>query len=246
MFSDWIAYFWPQILHPNTVQPLIFNLPWLFVVAQPLRLIGIFPSLVIIQIFSLFVILKLAKALELSKWRTALVFLSAPVVWNVFMGQIDGLLLAAYLALPPLLSGLLALCKPQTNLAAGWDAFKKKPLLVGAVCAVALISAYLIWRWPFSTTNPQTITNLAIPFVPPLLLKGWNWSLWPWGLLLIPLVIKDPKVSGLFASPFIFPYSGLQSLIGPIMVAAKILPTWAYLLMWASLWFRWAWMLKLF
>ena len=97
MFSDWLAFFWEQIEQINTVQPGVFNIPWLFVSLQPLRLIGKYPALILVQLVSLYVIFRIGQELKLSKVRMVMVFLSAPVFWNFFMGQIDGLMLSAYL-----------------------------------------------------------------------------------------------------------------------------------------------------
>src|SRR3989304_5173556 len=112
MFSDWITYYWPQILSPFEIIPGVYNLPWLYILLQPLRLVGQYPGLILVQLLSILVILKLVHKLQLSKWRSMLVFSSAPVIWNIFMGQIDGILLAAYLSIPAI-SAFLFLCKPQ-------------------------------------------------------------------------------------------------------------------------------------
>lgn len=243
IFSDWIDFFWQQINQPMAVIPDVYNLPWLFILLQPLRLIGETPAVLLIQIISLFVIYKMTRFLHLSVFRTILVFLSAPVFWNFFMGQIDGLMIVAYFA-PPLLASFLTICKPQTCLAAGWSAFRKQPYRVAILVAVAVLSAYIIWRWPISISNESKYFDTIHPLLPAILVQKWNWSLWPWGFLLIPLIIRDPEVSGLFASPLIFPYAGLQSLIGPVLVGAKVLPIWFFLLFWIGLWIRWMWMLN--
>lgn len=248
MFSDWLAFFWQQIEQIGAVQPGIFNIPWLFVVLQPLRILGKYPALFLVQAVSLFVVFRLCREFKLSTVRTVLVFLSAPVFWNFFMGQIDGILLGAYL-LPPAWAALLALFKPQTNLWAGWDAVKKKPMLLVLV-VILVISAFLIWRWPLSVKSVGSGMvgqggMISSSLMPTLLVDRWNWSLWPYGILLIPLVFLKEQPTGMFLSPLVFPYAGLQSLIGPIIAAAVKAPAWLFGLLWLLLWLRWAWMLKL-
>ena len=124
MFSDWIDFFWKQIENIKLIQPGIFNIPWLFVSFQPLRLIGKYPALVLLQIVSFYFIYKVSRQQNLSKGRIVMVLFSAPVLWNFFMGQIDGIIIGAYL-LPPTLAVLFTLFKPQTCLWAGWDGIKK-------------------------------------------------------------------------------------------------------------------------
>lgn len=241
MFSDWLAYFWAQIQNPGVVLPGVFNLPWLFVILQPLRPLGPYPALALIDLASIGVVAALARQMGVAGWRAILVATSAPVVWCAFLGQLDGLLLAAYLAPPPA-AAFLALCKPQVGLSAGWGAFRRAPLVVALVSGLALASAWAIWGWPFSASNPVQMYGLRT-LVPPLLAGGWNWSLWPWGLLLIPWALRDPQGFGLLASPLIFPYAGLQSWIGPVLYLAARMPGGAFVLAWLALWARWAWMI---
>ncbi len=186
----------------------------------------------------------ITKQLHLSKWRMVLVFSSAPVIWNIIMGQIDGLMLAAYLPIP-VLSVLLFLCKPQTNLGAAVTTIRRKPALIAIILFLAF-SALIIWRWPFSIVDMHQITTFTFFQIPPLAAGGWNWSMWPWGLLFLPLLLRNQKQLGLAISPFLFPYAGLQSLIGPVLFAARWFPGWALIITWLLLWLRWAWMWHLF
>jgi len=244
MFYDWITYYWPQTLSPLQVIPGIYTLPWFYILLQPLRIVYQYPALVIIQLISLFIILKLIKKIQIPKWRSYLVFSSAPVIWNVFMGQIDGILLAAYLTIPAI-SAFLFLCKPQINLGAAYIAYKKQPIIVSVILVFLVVSAWLIWRWPFVIQETENLAKSIWHWFPPILASGWNWSLWPWGFLLLPFWLRSKNDSGLAISPFLFPYAGLQSLIGPMIFAAKHFPTWALILTWILLWLRWAWMVKI-
>jgi hypothetical protein len=234
MFSDWMAYFWPQLTHPWTLQKGVYNLPWLFVALQPVRIFGPLGALLVVQLLSILVVVRLGHFLRLSKFRMMLVLLSPPVLWNIFMGQIDGLVMAAYLV-PPVWSVSLALVKPQASLGAGWRAIRHHPWLL-ALALVLIVTAWRIWGWPFSVEEP----DVGGPFANTL----WNWSGWPFGLLFAPLLFSRDWRGAMFASPFLLPYSGVQSLIGPMLVVAT-LPLWAFLSLWVAAWVRWAYMLQL-
>lgn len=233
MFSDWLGYFWPQIQNPWVLQRGVFNLPWLFILLQPLRLFGPHAGVIIIEVVSIFVVIKIGMLLKLSVWRILLVLFSPPMLWNIYMGQVDGLLMLAYLV-PPYFAVFLTLAKPQSNFGAGLKAVFLQPWSLTIILSL-LISSWVIWGWPFSITQPA----VGGPFKASM----WNWSYWPFGLLSAPLLfIKDIR-GRIFASPFIFPYAGLQSLIGPMLVIAT-LPYWVALPLWAASWVRWAYMLN--
>jgi len=238
MFTDWFAYFWPQITDPWVVRPGMFNLPWFFILLQPLRLLGPYISLALVEILTVWVVFRLAKLLKLSPMKTTFVLFSPPVLWCLFMGQVDGVILLAYMA-PPGWAVLLALCKPQVSIGAGLEAFRRNRWNA-LLAAILLLSAWLVWKWPFSMQNPPQFFSLAF-----MDLTSWNWSLWPLGLVLIPLFLKSSKRQvGLLISPFLFPYAGLQSLIGLALVTAKL--PWKYFIpIWVLLWVRWALMVRL-
>jgi len=228
MFYDWLTSYWPQMIQPFSLQKEIFNLPFLFLFLQPLRLLGPYGSVICIQIFSIFIIISIGKRLGLSPLRIALVLLSPPVLWNIFVGQIDGLMMLAYI-LPAGWSVPVTIMKPQTTFGAAWREFRINPLRTVAISAILIFVAFLIWRWPFSI-DPGSPLNLADP---------WNWSFWPWGLLLLPLLFIKDKRGGMFVSPFLFPYAALQSLIGPILVVATM-PGGVFFPIWLLTWIRWS------
>jgi len=233
MFSDWFAYFWPQIVDPWQVHFGIYNLPWLFIVLQPLRILGPLGSVIFVQLVSIIVIFRLGVLLRIPKIRMLFVIFSAPVIWNIFMGQIDGIMMAAYI-LPQNWAISFALFKPQACLGAGWRALRKNLSLV-ILAVLLLMSAWIIWGWPFSIQ--EFVMGSTISDNP------WDWSMWPFGLVLLPIFfIKDWR-GPLFASPFLLPYSGLQSLIGP-MLAFATLPWWAFGLIWFGTWLRLGYILQ--
>lgn len=228
MFSDWTAFFWPQIVNPWALVPGVFNLPWLFVAMQVLRPFGPGLALLVVQVASLAVILKMGQVLRLPAWRMAMVVFSPPVVWGMFMGQFDGLFLLAYL-LPPWAAAFVALGKPQVGIGAMVTAWPDQVARI--VTILLLLSAWLVWGWPFACSWP------------PIEHSPWNWAWWPWvGLPLLPLLLD--RRGRLFVSPFLFPYAGVQSLVGP-MLAMATLPAWAFVGIWLAVWVEWARMVEL-
>ena len=235
MLSDWTAYFWPQITAPWGLHVGIFNLPWFFVVLQLLRPLGKYGAWFVLALASLLVTLRLARSLGLPAWKQVLVLFSPPVAWGIFMGQFDGLFLAAYLA-PPALTMFLVLSKLQVCAGAAVSALRRDWRT--ALLAVLLVaSAWWIWNWPFACQNPDS----GGPFSD---LPAWNWAygIWPWSFLLLP-VLRSRR-GQLFLSPFLFPYAGVQSMIGPMLVAATW-PWWAFLGIWLASWLKWAAMVNL-
>jgi hypothetical protein len=229
VFSDWLAFFWPQVCQPWQLRAGVYNPPWLFVLMQPLRLLGPYGALLVLQLGTIIAVIKIGTLLKLSRFRIVMILLSPPVAWSVFMGQFDGLYLWAFL-LPAEWAIIAALLKPQVGIGAAWEAVRRKPWVL-AIGAGLLCSAWLIWRWPFSMTSPPPQT-------------AWNWSFWPWGLVLLPLFLIRDWRGRLFAPPFLFPYAGLQSLVGPMLVIAS-LNLWLFIVAWLLSWVRWAWMVGL-
>jgi hypothetical protein len=236
MFSDWLTYFYPQIENPWQLHVGVFNLPWIYVVLHPLVLFGAYPSAIIVQLATLIAVWQICRRLRLSLGRSILVFISPPVVWGAFLGQFDGLLLLAYFA-PIWIAPIAALVKPQVNIGAVRSV---RPLWPYALAVLLALSAFLIWRWPLSVQYPAVGgPSDASP-------RGlmWNWSFWPFGLLAVPALLASNDVRVRMAiSPFLFPYVGIQSLIGPLIGSAAS-NRWLFLAVWVAMWIRWWFMVN--
>lgn len=231
MLSDWLAYFYPQLENPFILQVGIFNLPWIFVFLHPLKFLGPYFSAILIQIMTMISIWYICQKLNVPPLQRVLVYLSPPVLWGAFLGQFDGLLLIAYI-LPIWISPIFVLIKPQVNI----GSFRSiKPLWQYLLAGIFVISAYIIWKWPLSVQYPD-IGGPSDTTARGLL---WNWSLWPYSLILAPLLLiyKDIRIR-MGVSPFLFPYIGIQSLIGPL-IALGSYNLWLFLLVWVFMWIRW-------
>jgi hypothetical protein len=230
MLSDWLTYFYPQIENPWQLQPGIFNLPWLYVGLYPLTLLGPYRSGIVVQIINLVAVWWICHKFSLSPVRRVLVLLSPPVVWGAFLGQFDSLLLLAYFA-PVWFTPVGVLIKPQVNLGA---VHSLRPIRIFALAALLGVSAFIIWQWPVAVQLPD---NDPLGTTPRALM--WNWAFWPLGLLLLPILFltKDIRIR-MFISPFLFPYAGVQSLIGPLLALATN-RLWLFVLAWTAMWVRW-------
>jgi len=230
-FSDWFVYFYPQITDPWQLHTGIFNLPWLYVILYPLSFLGPNLSVAIIQIASLLSIWYMCSQLELSPVRRIMVYLSPPVLWGIFMGQFDSLLLLVYF-LPVWAAPIAVLFKPQINIGA---LRSLKPLWPFFVATLLIISAYVIWEWPIDVQFPE----VGGPNDVSLRGQMWNWSFWPLGLIVVPFLLtsKDIRLR-MGISPFLFPYAGIHSLVGPILGLATC-NIWFFLSGWSFMWVRW-------
>jgi hypothetical protein len=233
MFSDWLSFFWPQLTHPWEVIPHVFNLPWLWVALQPLRLLGQRGALLVMTGGLLLSLCLLSRRLHLPAWRFVLLLFSAPVWWCWFMGQIDGLLLLAFVA-PPALAVFAGMAKPQVAIGAAVRAFRQRPILAMLLGVLLLGTAFAIWRWP--------LIDYSLPGPAPSG-RTWNYAIWPWGLVLVPWLFKSLRKQ-LAASPLLFPYAGLQSMIGPLLFTATLSAP-VFVGAWLFLWWRLGWMLGL-
>lgn len=231
MLSDWFTYFYPQLANPWQLRVGIFNLPWLYVALHPLTLLGPYVLVVLIQIATLLSVWYICGKFNLSPVRRILVFLSPPMIWGLFLGQFDGLLLLAYF-LPVWVAPVAVLIKPQINIGA---VRSLKPWWPFLLAGLLVVSAFIIWGWPFAVRNP-TIGGPTDTTPRGIL---WNWSFWPIGLFFSPLLLisKDIRIR-MGISPFLFPYVGVHSLIGPLLALATH-RIWLFLIVWASMWIRW-------
>jgi hypothetical protein len=231
MLSDWLTYFYPQLTNPWQLQQGVHNLPWLYVVMHPLVLLGPYPSAICIQIATLIAIWYMCRRLGLSLGRSVMVFISPPVVWGAILGQFDGVLLLAYFA-PIWIAPIAALVKPQLNIGAIRSI---RPLWPYAVAVLLALTAFLIWKWPLAAQYP----GVGLPGHASQRDVLYNWSFWPFGLLAAPALILSSDIRVRMAvSPFLFPYSGIQSLLGPLLGSAAS-NRWLFLAVWAAMWLRW-------
>lgn len=137
--------------------------------------------------------------------------LSPLVFYNLFLGNIDSLVLWGLLLPPPLGLFLIAI-KPQIGFGVAvylaWAAWReggwRRVLLTFAPVSAALVASFLIFGNWATNTSEDVITAY------------WNFSFFPWslpvGLLLLGLAIARRRITiSLSASPFFAPYISVGS-----------------------------------
>lgn len=125
-------------------------------------------------------------------------FLSLPVFWVVFLGQLEGILLFGLTGLPWLTP--LAMIKPQ----ASYLAFlARKEYLLGLL--IWLLISLAIWGlWPLDLLQIKTYADIGEPH---------DISLWPWSLPLALVMVWFSRgdmdmlmLAGTFMLPYLHPY----------------------------------------
>jgi len=158
----------------------------------------------------------------------AVSFLSWPVLWLLFVGQLDGLVLLGLTGLPWLIP--LATLKPQIS-AFAFLASKQRLLAF----AVWITLTLLIWgMWPVDMLNYQNQWETLYEGAK----QPQNISLWPWSLLLAPFLLWFSRgdtdmlmLAGALITPHLVPYSFVV-----VLPAVARVSTWLALTLVAISW----------
>lgn len=207
---DWVHFFSVGTL-PG------FWTPWTLVVLK-------FANLPLIFAITLFAITYRAYHYNRSPLPIALAILSLPTLWVLFLGNLDGLVLAGILILP--WGAPLAIMKPQ--LAAFALLAKKKSFLAGVVWVIISLAIWGFWPSQFKLIiNPEWQSTWASDI-----------TLFPWGLIIgLPLMWLSRgdedllMAAGSFITPHLFPYHFI--LLMPALSRMK--PGWM-IVTWLTSW----------
>jgi len=127
-------------------------------------------------------------------------YFSLPLLWTLFLGQVDGLLILGLLGFPWLTP--IALIKPQVTIFAF---LARRSYLVGLI--VCLLLSFLIWGlWPLDMFSVWTIHEEG-KYVNDIALGLWGL---PIALLLLWFSRGDMDMlmaAGVFATPYLLPYN---------------------------------------
>lgn len=210
---DWIHYFSPG-LYETFYPPWTTYVQW---VTWP-GLIGLSCASLVMALYQRYA----------SPLVMAASFLSWPLLWLLFVGQLDGLVLLGLTGLPWLVP--LATLKPQIS-AFAFLANKRWAMLF----IIWLGLSMLIWGlWPLEMLNYQAEWESLYEGAT----QPQNISLWPWTLLLAPLLLWYARgdmdmlmAAGALMTPHIVAYSFVI-----ILPAIARLPQWQALLLVAISW----------
>ena len=185
---DWGVFFRPQALDPYS-KPGMYP-PWVFTALLPLAVLPVHLGYGALVTLSLLIIVKYTG----KWWRTLLLVLCQPVMECLFIGQIDCLMILAFMA-PPNLTLLVTACKPQAMLAYGLRRSTKTGLVI--LSSVILLSLAIWGNWPARLSG----TDLA-----------WGWNQFKYAMIPIGIVlVLNQKellwlAGGALITPFLLPY----------------------------------------
>ena len=219
--NGFIGFDWVHVFSKGAYLP--FYPPW----AQYVHLLT-WPVLVGLTLTAVSVALVWRQASPLA---IVLAFLSLPVMWTLFLGQLDGLALLGCIGLPWLAP--VALLKPQISVFAF---LARKRYLAALVITIAI--SCLVWGpWPINMLNYRSyyaegryLQDISL----------WPWSI-PVGLILLWLSRGDEDMlmlAGSFVTPHVIPYSYivLVPALGRVRQHSAVL---AWLLSWSPLLSNW-------
>lgn len=219
---DWYKQFYLGVLN---MYP-----PWMIPLFQPFRWFHWRWSLAFLNSLTLVgVALITAWQTEDIRWSgfTAAFFalVNPPLWYLLWAGQIDGLVLIGFLALP--WSMPIVLLRPQI---VGWVMVARKKWLFGM--ALWLFMSVILWEWWIKHSFTLSAGSIAHPTA-----MGWATLGWPIFLIGILLfLISDGKfwqllAAGFIASPYLQPYHMI--LLYPVLGRVN---GWRRLVLWGWIW----------
>jgi len=222
LFIDWVTWFRKVCLG---LKPLGHYAPWIYLALRPLSALPPQMGGAALGLVGLLVYVRYLG------WRALVVVTSAPVLISLVNGNIDSLLVLAFML--PLWAGLVVVsCKPIILF--GWAL--RRVLREGAIDLLPLVGLFaaslLIWgMWPLQMrTGIDTLVSKydisAFPLLVPLglvLLGGRSEMLWILGGCLLS------------------PYLAWYQLAPAVAYHAKTRPLWKVVLVWVVMWVYTAW-----
>ena len=213
---DWKIAFYPaarlllQGQNPYTITTF-HNPPWALIPLIPFVLLGQSLGGLLLFFSTLFTYAFMGLHFRAKPVALIAMLLSPLVFYNLFLGNIDALVLWGLLLPPPIGLFLIAM-KPQIGIGiaaymayAIWrDGGWRRLLVSFAPVGIALVATFLMFgNWMVNTSE-----NVVSAY--------WNVSLFPWsvpvGLVLLLIAVKQRKLAiSVSASPFLAPYLSLGS-----------------------------------
>jgi len=209
------------------------NPPWVIVLLLPLGILPAKLGWAILSCLTLLSLFFLARKYRFSPLKLGLFLLSPAVIYTILHGQIDALVLAAFL-LPLELRPIIAITKPQVSLGLlffsdlrNW----KRTVLI--TIGILVVSFLVFGNWPFQ------LIQQSKPFINAR--HNYLAGTWPLflpvaiGLSLMGIAKKDLRFF-MASSPFFSPYAAVSSFIGVWFAGCSNLKTWQVAVVLVSWW----------
>ena len=205
-------------------------LPWAGMLFSPLAGLPDRPATALLNGASVVVLALVVRHFGGPSWLAVPLLASPFGFWMFRNGQTDCLILGGLLffnGLDPLIFAL----KPQVAIGALVARFKRAGVdrwrYVMPFGLALVVSLVIWWGWPLALLG---FADILVP-------SSWNWSLWPYGLLVGLILLWQAWRTGddrwgVAASPFLFPYVNAPSFLGLLAVIAARWPRWTMML-WA-------------
>lgn len=211
--------------------------PWITVSMLPFALLPFKVSLAILNTLTLLSGLLLAHRYKLGFFRTFLLLMSPPLIFALWLGQID-LLVLLTLFLPMELWFLGALGKPQVAFGMGFAVLRKPHLWLKTIMfglGILAITVLLYGWWPGDILAQASEADLSN--------QGHNFfaGFWPFqliaglGILSVAWERDDERLY-IASSPFLFSYAASYSFFPTLLAAFSMMKRWQCAIIWATWW----------
>ena len=232
-YDDWHTYrmvslgVW-QMYHNSG----FYNPPYVATLLFPLAVLPEKIGFAILSASSVAMIMGMCLKYNMPVWACAILLVSPPTIYTLLHGQIDILLLGAYVFLPSEFRPYIALAKPQVTIGAIFTA-PRKPWVFHVFILVALYCAFSVilgWSWPIdllrSTSGAEQYSwNATRLFLMPI---GWLFMFYGYSLYDDDMCVA--------ASPLLMLYAAPSSFITPLFILLKRAPAAVSVAALASLW----------
>jgi hypothetical protein len=226
-----------QFIQFNDMPYGFFYAPWFAAVLSPLGLVPFQLSAAILAAATILGVLALSRRFELGLVKTLLIFASPPVLYNLFQGQVD-ILVLLLLFLPREWWPIAALTKPQITTGLAFSIILRKDLWLrtSVVTGIVLgISLLLFGFWPLEILE---LSRAAFSGdVPHSILQ----KIWPLQTILAVGLIsfgieRDDERFFVAASPFCFSYATIGNYVGVLFSAMTVMKWWQALAVVVTWW----------
>jgi hypothetical protein len=216
-----------QVVNFNGLDYGFYQVPWIVVLLSPLAFLPVRLGWAIINAASIFGVLALSQRYQLGLARTILLFASPPILYNIWQGHID-ILLLLFLFAPREIWPLASIAKPHVTggLIFALLRHTKLWLRTAIICAAVILLSFVFfgpWLRELLIMSGQEFSGIVLHSV----FKG----IWPVQLIVAVGLIcfgieRDEERFFVAASPFLSRYATIGNFAGVILVVISVMKSW--------------------